>query len=328
MYHGSINTLRLVYPPISNQEADWLSESDSFRKYVSSSKIYMIGHREEIQFKNLRHEDRDEKSYLIFDLVGHTKLEKDVALGIEQFWDDVGEKMDVLNGPKVLKLKGPKAMVEYTVESLLFYYSRGDLKLEISKNYKNLLNFDLLYVGISKGKNSFTRLMDQKHKAREKILSNEGQKKPTARLTDEIFIFLFDIDDLQIKVLDHEDELDRFLDTAPLEKKLLVADAEKAFVHILKTKYNKVSYRNYPKCLDGLAGQGLNRYGYVISENISFNAGGMVFRGAYNEAFGWIDPACSDMVAISGDNVMVINQETKEEDLPEETILEEGKGEV
>ena len=45
-----INTLSLVYPPITNQEADWLWEDRDVREYVKESKLYMIVQRRCIEF--------------------------------------------------------------------------------------------------------------------------------------------------------------------------------------------------------------------------------------------------------------------------------------
>ncbi|RAR38903.1 hypothetical protein, partial [Paenibacillus sp. MDMC362] len=42
--------LRLVYPPISNQEGDWLFKVDAVKETTKTSKFYMMGHREELFF--------------------------------------------------------------------------------------------------------------------------------------------------------------------------------------------------------------------------------------------------------------------------------------
>lgn len=36
-YTGLINTLKLVYPPIANQEADWLSEDEQVKEVLTHS---------------------------------------------------------------------------------------------------------------------------------------------------------------------------------------------------------------------------------------------------------------------------------------------------
>lgn len=162
--------------------------------------------------------------------------------------------------------------------------------------------FDLYYGGISKEHDSFTRLFKSGHKSRLKILSNETQLTPTARLTDEVFIFLFDVEDLGIKVLDEDDST--FLSS--LEKKRLIADAEKAFISVLNCKYNEVKYKDYPAGRDGLADEGLTRYGYVIDEDITFIAPDIEIRGAHGMCSRIRDP---DMILIVRDSVTLESTE-------------------
>jgi hypothetical protein len=54
------------------------------------------------------------------------------------------------------------------------------------------------------------------------------------------------------------------------EQKRLVADAEKAFVHLLRPNYNNTLYPNYPQGKDGLYNSGLTAYTYAISEGMAF----------------------------------------------------------
>ncbi|MGE3760428.1 MAG: hypothetical protein AB7H97_21870, partial [Pseudobdellovibrionaceae bacterium] len=55
------------------------------------------------------------------------------------------------------------------------------------------------------------------------------------------------------------------------EHKRIVADAEKAFVSLLKPGYNVVKFAGYPKGADGLHGREYARYAYVIGENLTYN---------------------------------------------------------
>ena len=49
---------------------------------------------------------------------------------------------------------------------------------------------------------------------------------------------------------------------------LVIADAEKAFVKLMDTKYNEVKYEQYPFSKDGLYTTDLDRYVYSINEEI------------------------------------------------------------
>ena len=45
-----LHFLKLVYPPISNQEAEWLKEIPEVQEVIKHSNLYMIGQRHESKF--------------------------------------------------------------------------------------------------------------------------------------------------------------------------------------------------------------------------------------------------------------------------------------
>lgn len=55
---AQLNILKLVYPPISNQEAEWLKDDPEVRELLKQSNLYMIGQRGESSY-----EINDEKLY-------------------------------------------------------------------------------------------------------------------------------------------------------------------------------------------------------------------------------------------------------------------------
>ncbi len=319
LHHAAINTLRLVHAPLSNQEADWLSKDEKFREFVKSSKLYMIAQREGLEFSNVSHSGDGESTELAFDIVGHSISVKNLKLPLAQFFDELGDEFNVGRGPKVLNFENPKTgqRIWFTIEKLLHHFSRADIKLTAPDDYLKALTFDLLYVGISKNSDSLSRLFDQGHKARAKILSNESQKNPASRLTDELFIFLFDVEDLQIKTFSPNSDFEEALDGKPFEKKNLISDAEKAFVHILNTRYNTQSYKNYPKCLDGLADTGVKRYSYAIAENLTFKVGAKQFRGNFEPKLEWIDLHRADIIAVAADKAMLVKCDEESKGFPE-----------
>src|SRR5438270_625761 len=81
----------------------------------------------------------------------------------------------------------------------------NDVEVENLDAFRQFSEFHLYYVGISKKGDSFSRLFNTAHEKRSRILGNEKQLNPTARLTDELTIFLFDIEDLNIIQYDLED---------------------------------------------------------------------------------------------------------------------------
>jgi hypothetical protein len=254
---SQIHFLELVYPPISNQEADWLWEDLDVRSEVARSKLYMIGQRQEVLYDAFNLEPAT--ASIKFDLVSGDQRLRDVILPLEL--NGISEDVEIEIGNKLIRIwrAGDRTSQDallawFTVDKLLFDYWRGSLRVKGLEGFRQFTSFKLYYVGISKEGDSFSRLFANGHKNRAKILSNETQLAPNARLTDELYIFLFDIDPLIFTTLtdDSEDAVEDFLNPKPIEKTRLVADAEKAFVKIMQTKYNHLKYGQYPRSSDGL----------------------------------------------------------------------------
>ena len=65
MTRVQLNTLELVYRPISNQEAEWVKEDKEVLDLLKESKLYMIGRRAEAFLRNMK--GSDETNVVTFD---------------------------------------------------------------------------------------------------------------------------------------------------------------------------------------------------------------------------------------------------------------------
>jgi hypothetical protein len=193
----------------------------------------------------------------------------------------------------------------FTPEKLLWDRARNMEGLSGLTHYAEAATYDLLYVGIAKTGDSFDRLIKNGHKARQTILGNESQRSPGARVTDEIFLFLFRAEPLTITTFaaDHEFQDEDF--TEAVDPKRVVADAEKAFVNMLKPEYNIVQFSNYPRGADGLYGLDYARYGYAICEAMSFNTPHGCVRGGRDGLTGMISND-ADAIFVDGDQVQFV----------------------
>jgi len=285
---AKLTFLELVIPPISNQEAVWFKDAP-FAEHMKQSDFYMIGGKAKSKFSNIR--ANEDNSQIIFDVfVGDDhksngaihihELEpiidfegNDFGIGcsneaIEFFYDNNGEKF---------------LLARFTPENILWYRSRETAGVLGLDNYADIMIYDLLYVGIAKKGDSYDRLIAKGHHARQEILSNEPQRYPGARVTDEIFIFLFRPEPLFITTFGSDTNID--LDFGYDHKKI-IADAEKAFVKLLQPNYNTVRFKQYPKGLDGLYDSKLDRYSYSIGEAITFNTPHGQIKGGRNGDLG------------------------------------------
>jgi hypothetical protein len=310
---SSLNFLKLVYPPVSNQFAEWLWEEHVVRDFLSRSKLYMLAHRREVFFRDFRIDVENWKFEFSLSMGDITSAGLSVPIDDLIMCSDKDIEFDI--GSQCFRIwafENGQRLAEpiywATTDKFLYDIWRKRFSVSGAFNVRDFTKFQLYYVGISKKNDSFSRLFKNGHKNRARILTNETQIASNARLTDEIFIFFFDVEDIGITQFGADDE---FVPPTVTSKELLIADAEKAFVKILDSKYNEVKYENYPLGGDGLYGRGFDRYGYIIDEDIEIVTATCSIRGVHNYLFNQsIHP---DFIYINGDEVSLIDNETSAE---------------
>lgn len=279
---AQIHQLELVYPPVSNQEAEWLKDIDEVKEQLSKSNLYFIGQKPET-FYQFNSEDEVD-----FEIQNFNKLSFKVICG-DKCSDcviDIGKIIDKFNfptnieyeleiGEKLIRIwrtdSNLRQILEwFTTEKLIFDKSRNIEYILKFEDYIDFFTYDLHYVGISKNKSSLERLIVQPHDKRLRILSNEHPLSKGSRVTDEIILFFFRIKSQEVKQYLKEDDFDEIGYNELDNYTRIIADAEKAFVSVIETKYNEVKFKNYPKSTDGLYQSLVNRLSYSIDENIVF----------------------------------------------------------
>mgnify|MGYP000851875576 CR=1 FL=1 len=307
---SKITFLETVYPPISNQEAVWLQNDPDVEALLRQSDFYMIGGRAEAKYLNLV---IDPETYVVtFDFAIGDDFRDPVEIRIrdlpaveesdaESFWIEAGDKnIRVWDGP--IGEPGSNVLEWFTTEKLIWDRSRGRAGIERFERHRDAATYDLLYVGIAKVGDSFDRLIGNGHKARMEILGNEPQRYPGARVTDEIYLFLFNVQPLIMTTFEPEHDFENEDFSGAYDQKRIVDEAEKAFVSLLKPEYNVVKFASYPKGADGLYGSDFVRYGYVICEAISFNTAHGRIRGSRDTATGFITND-ADSIFVEGNTV-------------------------
>ena len=316
-----VSQLKLCYPPISNQEAEWLKNAPDIQDYFKHSNLYMICQRHEatFEFKNTIEEILKQGKINFFFMCNGESDE--VSLDLNEAFARRNVDLDIVDidielGPKLIRLwsmdKETKKRLDviewFTTEKLLYDKSIGHSSIMFFDNYRHFFQYYLHYVGISKKDDSLTRLVIKPHDKRLRVLSNEDVAKKGSRLTDEIILLFFRIERLEIKAYDYsaEEDVEDMLKPIVDDEIAIYSDAEKAFIKILDANYNEIKYANYPKGADGLYNAGLLRYGYIINERLSLFTdkqkmrGGNIFEG---------EPM--DMIMINGDKVTFVSGETE-----------------
>ncbi|MGO9116932.1 MAG: hypothetical protein ACLQPD_04895 [Desulfomonilaceae bacterium] len=308
---SQINILKLVYPPISNQEAEWIKDDPEVQEQLKFSKLYFICQRAEAFFDYHLPLESLEQGLISFTLYTKSAF-SDGVVDISQLprmkgvdWDM--EEIDVEFGPKMFRIwrldKSTDRRIDvidwFTTEKILYNRWRRHPAVQGLNEFNEFTRYFLHYVGISKKEDSLTRLVIKPHDKRIRVLSNEIPETQGSRLTDEIILLFFTIDAVRITVMETYHEIDDWseedVDLVPI-----IADAEKAFVKILNASYNTVKYDGYPRSMDGLYGTGLTRYLYVIGEDISLETDSGTIAGGFISDEVWPD---SDTICIEGDNV-------------------------
>ena len=310
-----LTCLRTVYPPISNQEAVWLQEDKEVEAEIRQSDFYIIGAREEAKFKNFD-PIKLEGGIIEFDFcIGEERTSKfhiDVQklptiCDLEEF------DLEIEIGEKIIRIwngeiggESSEVLEWFTTEKLLWDVGRGRQGIVSSKYISDLASYEVLYVGIAKKGDSFDRLLQRGHKARQEILANEKQRHSGARVTDETFLFFFRAEPTIATTFDssHNFKVEDF--TGTIDIKRIVADAEKAFVSHLNPTYNKEKFKRYPSGIDGLVDSGIDRYGYAIGEKLKFHSNTQVFSGDWDCKKASVGQK-ADAIFVEGDEVSIFN---------------------
>jgi hypothetical protein len=302
-------TLQLVCPPIANSVAGQLVGNTQAEEVIRQSDFYMICGRAEAKFSEWSHDPANSRLHFSIEVPG---IGKDVG------WIQIDDLDDVRDSEEDLDLRvrygeswvrisviggdgSEQVIAAFSPDDVLLRRGRKELLIGGLASHLELATYDLLYVGIAKVGDSYDRLFAKGHFARMQILANEPQRFPGARVSDETYLFLFRVEPLLFRVFGPNSTIeDGDLDFG-YDGKRLVADAEKAFVHLLRPKYNSTLYPNYPRGKDGLYNTGLTAYTYAIAEGVAFLTRFGRIKGARERELSLSNDA--DFIMVKGDEV-------------------------
>jgi len=97
--------LRLVYPPLSNQEAEWLTSDPDVEEILRNSDFYMIGARAEANFENITFDEK--QGTIDFEFTVPEIGSDPVQISIKELPDLEGRDWDSVEievGPKFVRL--------------------------------------------------------------------------------------------------------------------------------------------------------------------------------------------------------------------------------
>lgn len=314
-----LHALELVFPPVSNQEAEWLMESKEVEEELEASNLYFIGQRAEAHFSY--EDDVKEKiqneGIIYFEYTSGANVDIgsiNIAELLNFYEHPEDLKVIIELGDKMIRLKtddeDSSEIVEwFTTDKILYDKSRGKPFIHDFTQYETFLRYYLHYVGIAQKQNSFKRLVVKPHDKRLRILSNEHPFNIGSRVTDEVVLFFFRIKSLEIKQYLNEKDFDNVGENELGEYSRIIADAEKAFVKIMNTEYNEVKFSEYPFSTDGLYPTSVDRHAFFIDENIHFLTDTKVVDGKRRNPPTQME--YGDFIAISKETVELYKTEEK-----------------
>lgn len=305
-----INQLNLVYPPITFQEAMWLKEEHEVVDYIKNAKIYMIVQREVLKIDDFSFD----KSSFTFRF--RIKMGNISSPFIEIYLSNIIEDIEIIKKDLVIEISEKIFRVTKESENKVIYWFSPDVflyylwrnKFILGENvyidgdfdFKVFTEFKLHYIG--KTVNCIFDRLFKGHHALSKISLKEIAINNNTKLEDELMLLMFEMNPLNINVLE-DNVLEDLFYTASSDK--LVSDVEKAFINILKPIYNKTLYKQYPRSKDGLNTDNVDSYMYLISEDILLRTYENEIKGRYiSDKIEYIDYA--DCIMIRDNEVKLL----------------------
>lgn len=160
--------------------------------------------------------------------------------------------------------------IGFTFDELIYYCSNDCFHITMQGNFIAAITYEVLYVGESVGEKLTQRF--KAHHALQDMLIEEKVISPSFDKSEELILMPFITDSYMCTMLtgfspenDWRKTLIGDFDIIPSQISL---DAEKALVHGMNPKYNRIRFKNYPFSEDGLYKSDANVFCYSIAENM------------------------------------------------------------
>lgn len=170
--------------------------------------------------------------------------------------------------------------IGFTFDELIYYCGNNCFHITMQGDFTSAITYEVLYVGQSVGEKLTQRF--KAHHALQDMLIEEKVISPSFDKSEELILMPFTIDSYMCTMLtgfspknDWRKALIGDFDVTPNQISL---DAEKALVHGMNPKYNRIRFKNYPLSKDGLYKSDASVFCYSIAENmiLKYDAGSII----------------------------------------------------
>ena len=170
--------------------------------------------------------------------------------------------------------------IGFTFDELIYYCSNDMFQINMQNDFTSAITYDVLYVGECVGEKLTQRF--KAHHALQDMLIEEKVISPSFDKSEELILMPFTIDSYICSMLtgfSPESDWNKALNgDFNVSSKQISLDAEKALVHGMNPKYNRIRFKNYPFSKDGLYKSDASVFLYSIAENIilKYDAGNII----------------------------------------------------
>ena len=268
-----INDIELGYAPISAYHFGLLIRDKAFYNNVTDSHLYLITQRKEITFNNfyfsdslilsfsIQQEGNPNVIYCSLPVVQkklNPNLKNRIELRLHNRKNTTKKKISPpFNGTQAFSIQETevksgksKIIAWFSADKLFQKHWKGEIIVDFSRSYHEMLEFTVHYVGKSTEQNICERLSS--HSTFQEILMKESPLIYSNIPSNEIMIMLMRIEDNNtiVKWGDESsgEDISKYIQEYTLPShKAVSSDAEKALIRHLQPQYNKILYNSYPR---------------------------------------------------------------------------------
>lgn len=253
--------LYFATPPLSIRRFNQQKNLKGVKEEFDRASIYIIGKREVPQIRVL------EKSS-IEEYLKDVDEEKYVLLNIEMQESNFKKDCVYILPDSIKRSEFISSINDITVDEIFFRTTRNIGNFGCIGDISPLITYEVLYVGQCVGEPLTKRFMA--HHALQNMLIEENVISKNYDKADELILMPLYIDSDVISVLTpdlgEEEFVKAFTNNFDFGSKEVTLDAEKALVHNMNPKYNRIKFMNYPISKDGLYKTDAHAFSYALTE--------------------------------------------------------------
>lgn len=289
--------LCLTHPPVSIKDFNRIKKAPVIncelgreKKCLDNASLYIIGKREVPVFVPQR-EISDEHRLILDVEMGNASFRICIPAWINSEYSlngFAGIKTEPEGLEKAQKVwlfafddKGEAVSnIGFTFDELIYYWGHDLFHIKIDGDFTSAITYEVLYLGESVNEKLTQRF--KAHHALQDMLIEEKVISPSFNNSEELILMPFTIDSDMCTMLTgfstENDFRKAFMGDFDVTPNKIILDAEKALVHGMNPKYNRIRFKNYPFSKDGLYKSDANVFCYSIAEKmiLKYDAGNII----------------------------------------------------